>query len=167
MACSSALTYSTIMSFSAIAPSYIAGNSYEGLVILQFRYDELSLQDQTIQSARVASIIWITSVISSPLFGIFVDRIGLRSRVAIFSAILSISGFLLVVFIHAAFPVFLLGFAFSANFASVWVSIAYIVDRSSIGKAFGVTISLQNIGFTIIPIGNALFKNMLNDYDAV
>lgn len=77
------------------------------------------------------------------------------------------TGFLLVVFIHAAFPVFLLGFAYAGNFASVWVSMAYIVDRASTGKAFGIAISLQNIGFTIIPFGNAIFKNMFDNYDAV
>ena len=92
-------------------------------------YFDMPLEERTIMACRIVSIIWGTSIISCPIYGFIVDRVGLRSRVAIVSAILCMTGFLLVVVIHAAFPVFLLGFAYAGNFASVWVSIAYIVDR--------------------------------------
>jgi len=74
---------------------------------------------------------------------------------------LMIYGSLILVLVHTCFAfttinpyvlMVILGIAFSLVPASMWPSVAKIVDEKRIGSAYGFMFSIQNIGLWIFPI---------------
>jgi MFS family permease len=72
-----------------------------------------------------------------------------------------IFGSLLLILVHLTLsltrvtpyiPMFLLGMAFSLIPATMWPSVAKIVDESRLGTAYGLMFSIQNIGLWAFPI---------------
>ena len=49
-------------------------------------------------------------------------------------------------------PLILLGFAYSIYAGALWSSVPYVVKPHTLGTAFGLCTSVQNIGLTIIPL---------------
>ncbi len=113
------------------------------------------------------ALLWITCVISCPIYGIIIDKFGLRSRFAIFSCLIGLGGLIFILFMHPFIPVMMIGTAFSANYASAWVSIVYVVEKEHIGTAFALGSCLQNLGTTIVPPMVAHLINTFRSYDAV
>ena len=105
-------------------------------------------------SGKIASLLSVGTTIFTPLIGLFVDKKGRSASLMIF-------GSLLLVFIHFSFalttisPVFLmvlLGIAFSLVPASMWPSVAKIVDEKRIGSAYGTMFAIQNLGLWAFPL---------------
>ena len=57
-----------------------------------------------------------------------------------------------MIFIHPTIPLILLGFAYSLVAAIIYPSISLLVNQKNFGIAFGILTSLQNLGFTLIPM---------------
>lgn len=121
----------------------------------------------------LVGMLTIFTMFGTPLFGLFVDKIGKRALLMIFGSLLLIPVYLMMAYMQGThfvtvhlpstanghlsliahqLPVLLLvtmgmmGIAFSLIPAVMWPSVAYIVDQSKLGTAYGVMTMIQNIG---------------------
>src|SRR5271157_3049822 len=122
----------------------------------------------------LVGMLTIFTMFGTPFFGKFADRIGKRALLMMIGSVLLIPVYLMMAYIHSssyvtvyfpstsadghfAFmphnlpPILLLtmammGVAFSLIPAVMWPSVAYIVDQSKLGTAYGLMTMIQNIG---------------------
>jgi MFS family permease len=105
--------------------------------------------DMTREAAgRVNSILPLSAMIATPLFGLLVDKLGKR---ALFMAV---GSFLIMpVYVMMAYkltplgvPMAMMGIAFSLIPAVMWPSVAYLVEQHRLGTAYAVMTLVQQIG---------------------
>ena len=110
----------------------------------------------------LSSTLTLFAMIATPLFGLWVDRIGKRALLMMFGSLLLIPVYLMMAYSHVNLyvPMFLMGVAFSLIPAVMWPSVAYIVDQSKLGTAYGLMTMIQNIGL----FGFNLMVGWANDY---
>ena len=94
------------------------------------------------------SMLTLFAMIFTPLFGLLVDYVGKRSLFMMFGSLLLIPVYLLMAYtsIPLYIPMAIMGIAFSLIPAVMWPSVAYIVDQSKLGTAYGLMTMIQNIG---------------------
>jgi MFS family permease len=108
-------------------------------------------------SGGLSSVIIWGTIVFNPIFGYFVDKRGKRASLMVGgSALLLISHVVLALSPgHAAIAVafmFVLGIAFSLVPASMWPSVALIVEEKRLGTGYGLMTSIQNFGLWAFPI---------------
>jgi MFS family permease len=110
----------------------------------------------------LSSMLTLFAMIATPLFGLWVDRIGKRALLMSFGSLLLIPVYLMMAYtrINLYVPMALMGVAFSLIPAVMWPSVAYIVDQSKLGTAYGLMTMIQNIGL----FGFNLLIGWANDY---
>jgi MFS family permease len=110
----------------------------------------------------LSSMLTLFAMIATPLFGLWVDRIGKRALLMMFGSLLLIPVYLIMAYTHVSLylPMALMGVAFSLIPAVMWPSVAYIVDQSKLGTAYGLMTMIQNIGL----FGFNLMIGWANDY---
>ena len=139
---------------------------------------------------NLSSMLTLAAMIFTPLFGLLADKIGKRSLLMMLGAVLIIPVYLIMAYkvdlatplgfsgsltlnleffdIHSVIPAYLvipmsmMGIAFSLIPAVMWPSIAYIVDESKLGTAYGLMTMIQNIGL----FGFNLLIGWANDFSA-
>lgn len=96
----------------------------------------------------LSSILTLSAMIMTPLFGILVDKFGKRAKLMIFGSSLIIPVYLLMAYtkIPLYIPMGIMGLAFSLIPAVMWPSVAIVVPESKLGTAYGVMTMIQNIG---------------------
>ena len=96
----------------------------------------------------LSSMLTLFAMIATPLFGLWVDRIGKRALLMMFGSLLLIPVYLMMAYtrINLYIPMAMMGVAFSLIPAVMWPSVAYIVDQSKLGTAYGLMTMIQNIG---------------------
>lgn len=137
---------------------------------------------------NLSSMLTLAAMIFTPLFGLLADRIGKRSLLMMFGSVLIIPVYLMMAYkvdiatplgfsgsltlnmdffdIHSVIPAYLvvpmsmMGIAFSLIPAVMWPSVAYIVDQSKLGTAYGLMTMIQNIGL----FGFNLLIGWANDF---
>jgi MFS family permease len=112
------------------------------------------------------SILPFSAMIASPLFGLWVDRVGKRALFMAFGSVLLLPVYLMVVYlpstpaVHIDLPfvapiaaplsvivaVIALGIAFSLIPAVMWPSVAYIVDQNRLGTGYSLMTLIQQVG---------------------
>jgi MFS family permease len=129
------------------------------------------------QAGFCNSLLPITAMIATPLFGLMVDRIGKRALFMILGSVLLMPVYLMMAYLsaartvtiaipwfsaghftleHATLPLLLLvtmgmmGIVFSLIPAIMWPSVAYIVDQSRLGTAYALMTLIQQVGFFIM-----------------
>jgi MFS family permease len=110
----------------------------------------------------LSSMLTLFAMIATPLFGLWVDRIGKRALLMMFGSLLLIPVYLMMAYTRVTLylPMALMGVAFSLIPAVMWPSVAYIVDQSKLGTAYGLMTMIQNIGL----FGFNLMVGWANDY---
>jgi MFS family permease len=105
-------------------------------------------------SSTMTSMVYFGTIIFTPFFGWIADTKGKSATMMIF-------GSLLLILVHLTLsltrltpfiPMFFLGMAFSLIPATMWPSVAKIVEESRLGTAYGLMFSIQNIGLWAFPI---------------
>jgi MFS family permease len=88
------------------------------------------------------------AMVATPLFGLMVDRVGKRALLMMFGSMLLIPVYLMMVYtqVNLYVPMAMMGVAFSLIPAVMWPSVAYIVDQSKLGTAYGLMTMIQNVG---------------------
>lgn len=88
------------------------------------------------------------AMIFTPLFGLLVDYIGKRALLMMFGSLMIMPVYLLMAYTHIPLyiPMAIMGMAFSLVPAVMWPSVAYIVEQSKLGTAYGLMTMIQNIG---------------------
>jgi MFS family permease len=96
----------------------------------------------------LSSIITLCSMIFTPLFGLWVDRVGKRSLFMMFGSLLLVPVYLLMAYssLELWVPMAVMGVAFSLVPAVMWPSVAYLVPEAKLGTAYGLMTMIQNIG---------------------
>ena len=122
----------------------------------------------------LSSILTLSAMFFTPLFGLLSDKIGKRSLLMMVGSLLIIPVYLIMAYkidlasplgfigfvnininffdIHAAIPARLIvpmsimGLAFSLVPAVMWPSVALVVKQSKLGTAYGLMTMIQNIG---------------------
>jgi MFS family permease len=110
----------------------------------------------------LSSMLTLFAMIATPLFGLWVDRIGKRALLMMFGSMLLIPVYLMMAYTHVNLyvPMAMMGVAFSLIPAVMWPSVAYIVDQAKLGTAYGLMTMIQNIGL----FGLNLLVGWVNDY---
>ncbi|MCL7962903.1 MAG: MFS transporter [marine benthic group bacterium] len=96
----------------------------------------------------LSSIITLFSMIFTPLFGLWVDRVGKRSLFMMFGSLLLVPVYLVMAYtaVDLRIPMAVMGIAFSLVPAVMWPSVAYLVEEAKLGTAYGLMTMIQNIG---------------------
>jgi len=110
----------------------------------------------------LSSMLTLFAMIATPLFGLLVDRIGKRALFMMFGSLLLIPVYLMMAYtrINLYIPMAMMGVAFSLIPAVMWPSVAYIVEQSKLGTAYGLMTMIQNIGL----FGLNLLVGWANEY---
>ncbi len=110
----------------------------------------------------LVSILTAFTMFGTPAFGLFVDKLGKRALLMMVGSMLLIPMYLMMAYTHVSLyvPMALMGVAFSLIPAVMWPSVAYIVEQSKLGTAYGLMTMIQNIGLA----GFNLLVGWANDY---
>jgi len=108
------------------------------------------------------SLLPLSAMIATPLFGLVVDRVGKRAWFMMFGSLLLMPVYLIMAHTNISLfvPVTMMGIAFSLIPAVMWPSVAYIVEQSRLGTAYALMTLLQQIGFFLLN----LLIGKANDY---
>lgn len=114
------------------------------------------------QAGRLNSLLPLSAMIATPLFGLLVDKVGKRALFMTFGSLLLMPVYLMIAYspISLYVPVSMMGIAFSLIPAVMWPSVAYIVDQSRLGTAYALMTLIQQIGFFLLN----LLIGKANDY---
>jgi len=95
------------------------------------------------------SMLPLTAMFATPLFGLLVDRIGRRALLMAVGSMLLLPAFLLMAHTRMPlwFPVALIGASFSLIPAVMWPSVTYLVDEARLGTAYALMTFCQQIGW--------------------
>ncbi|MGB8951990.1 MAG: MFS transporter [Candidatus Aminicenantales bacterium] len=94
------------------------------------------------------SILPISAMVATPLFGLLADKIGKRALLMMMGSFLILPVYLMMAYgnLSLFIPVSMMGIAFSLIPAVMWPSIAYIVDSKRLGTAYALMTLIQQIG---------------------
>ena len=94
------------------------------------------------------SILPISAMIATPLFGLLVDKVGKRALFMMVGSLLLMPVYLLMAYrvVPLIVPVAMMGIAFSLIPAVMWPSVAYIVRQERLGTAYAVMTLIQQVG---------------------
>lgn len=96
----------------------------------------------------LSSMLTLSAMVFTPLFGLLSDYIGKRSLLMMFGSLLIIPVYLLMGYtsINLIIPMSIMGIAFSLVPAIMWPSVAIVTPASKLGTAYGLMTMIQNIG---------------------
>ncbi len=96
----------------------------------------------------LSSMLTLSAMVLTPLFGLLVDYIGKRSLLMMFGSLILIPVYMMMAYTNISLyiPMAMMGLAFSLIPAIMWPSVAIIVDESKLGTAYGLMTMIQNIG---------------------
>lgn len=99
------------------------------------------------------SILPLSAMFATPLFGLVVDRMGRRALIMVFGALLLLPAFLMMGYTTLSLfvPIAMLGVSFSLIPAVMWPSVAYIVPQRRLGSAYALMTLCQQLGFAAVP----------------
>jgi MFS family permease len=94
------------------------------------------------------SVLPLSAMIATPLFGLLADRIGHRARLMAIGSAVLIPVYLVMAYTRVPLlvPMAVMGIAFSLIPAVMWPSVAYLVEQPKLGTAYGLMTMIQNVG---------------------
>ncbi|MGQ9819538.1 MAG: MFS transporter [Candidatus Kapaibacteriales bacterium] len=115
----------------------------------------------------LSSILTLSAMIMTPLFGILVDKFGRRTKLMIFGSSLIIPVYLIMAYtkIPLYIPMGIMGLSFSLIPAVMWPSVAIVVPENKLGTAYGVMTMIQNIGLFTTNILIGYVNELTNGYN--
>jgi MFS family permease len=110
----------------------------------------------------LSSMITAFAMVFTPIFGLMVDRVGKRSLFMMWGSLLLVPVYLMMAYtsINLYIPMAMMGIAFSLVPAVMWPSVAYLIEESKLGTAYGLMTMIQNIGLA----GFNFLIGWANDY---
>ncbi len=120
------------------------------------------------QAGFLSSILTLSAMIMTPLFGILVDKIGKRARLMILGSFLIIPVYLIMGYTRISLfvPMSVMGIAFSLIPAVMWPSVAIVVPQEKLGTAYGVMTMVQNVGLFLTNIAIGYINEKTGGYTA-
>ncbi len=110
----------------------------------------------------LSSMLTLSAMIFTPIFGLMVDKVGRRSLFMMCGSLLLIPVYLMMGYTSVSLyvPMAMMGMAFSLIPAIMWPSVAYVVEENKLGTAYGLMTLVQNVGLA----GFNLVIGWANDY---
>jgi MFS family permease len=99
------------------------------------------------------SVLPLSAMVATPLFGLVVDRIGRRALLMVVGSLLLLPTFLLLGYTRVSLfvPIAMLGVSFSLIPAVMWPSVAYIVPQRRLGSAYALMTLCQQLVVAAVP----------------
>jgi MFS family permease len=157
--------YSAIFPFTALSTDFFHDKwglpQASGDVFYNFTHMFSTAQGTT-------SIIITASMICAPFAGGLLDRIGRRASVMVLGSLLMIPAHLAMGLMQVSpvIPMIVLGAAFVLVPASIWPSVALIVEEQRVGTAYGLMTAVQNLGLLAFPYFNGALRDTTHGYTA-
>ena len=161
----SVLFYSAVFPFLGYAPDLLLNKfgldlqttgMMQGIIsVLKSCFGQIdNYRVSLIISGLVASLVPLGTIFFTPLAGIYVDRKGKSASLMIWGSVILILVHLILALttLTPYIPIFMLGIAFSLVPAAMWPAVARIIDEKSLGTAYGVMTSIQNLGLFVFPV---------------
>lgn len=111
-----------------------------------------------IESGRLTSTVFLISAFLAPMWGFFCDKIGHRVTFCITSAAILTGAHLMFIVLGqcnwcyiGAFPMVMIGLAYSIYVSALWPMVPYVVKPQVVGTAYGLVTSIQNMGMGFGP----------------
>lgn len=144
--------YSAIFPFTAFSTD---------LFVDKWKYD-------LVTAGRVTSIVIFASMVLSPILGRVVDKLGRRSTMMMYGALLLVPCHLTLGLteLNPIVPMAFLGFAFSLVPAALWPAVPLIVEEKTVGTAFGLITWIQNLGLAAFPWVIGALRDYTETYTA-
>lgn len=100
----------------------------------------------------LSSILTLSAMIMTPIFGLLSDKIGRRATFMTFGSLIIIPVYLIMGYTHISLyiPMIIMGLAFSMVPAVMWPSVSLVVDSKRLGTAYGLMTLIQNVGLTLV-----------------
>jgi len=120
-----------------------------------------------IRAGFYGSLIFVSTMIATPLFGLFADKFGKRATIMITGSFLIVPAYLMLALttVHPVVSIVMIGIAFSLVPAALWASVPILVEESRLGTAMGLIFMVQNFGLTVVPaVAGLLTVNANGDY---
>jgi MFS family permease len=97
----------------------------------------------------LSSTLTLFAMIATPLFGLMADHVGKRAVLMMLGSLLLIPVYLMMAYtrVNLYLPMAMMGMAFSLIPAVIWPSVAYIVDQSKLGTAYGLFIWIIHMDY--------------------
>jgi MFS family permease len=164
--------YSAIFPFTALATDFfhdkwgLAQASGEGQSFLGGVFYNLTHMFSTAQGTT--SIIIFASMIFAPFAGGLLDKIGRRASIMVVGSLLMVPAHLIMGLstMSPVVPMIVLGAAFVLVPASIWPSVALIVEEQHVGTAYGLMTAVQNLGLLAFPYLNGALRDATRGYTA-
>jgi MFS family permease len=111
------------------------------------------LSQSEIKASIIMSIPYITAIFATPLFGLGVDRIGMRGLLCVLSPMVFLIVHVILGFtsIDPVGPLIGQGLAYALFVSAIWPSIPLVVEQRVLGLGFGVLACVQNFSCAVIP----------------
>lgn len=119
-------------------------------------------------AGMLSSLLPMAAIFATPLFGLWVDRVGRRAAFMAVGSLVMLPLFLMVTYLPAGpliglpggvsvpltllVVILLLGAVFSLIPAVMWPSVAYIVPAARLGSAYALMTFCQQLGWALVPI---------------
>jgi len=102
----------------------------------------------------LSSLLTLSAMVLTPLFGFFSDIVGKRSLFMMFGSLIIIPVYLMMGYtdINLIIPMSIMGLAFSMVPAIMWPSVSLVVKPSKLGTAYGLMTMIQNVGLFVFNI---------------
>jgi len=120
-------------------------------------------------AGMLSSLLPMAAIVATPLFGLWVDRVGRRALFMLAGIVVMLPLFLAVTYLPPGPPVsipfaggqavpltlvavvVLLGGVFSLIPAVMWPSVAYLVEPRRLGSAYALMTFCQQVGWAVVP----------------
>lgn len=131
--------------YSAIFPFRTFANKF----FQHVHFPALPADEANQMAGFFTSLLPLSAMIATPLFGLLVDKVGKRALFMFFGSALLMPVYLLMLNANITLwiPTVMMGIAFSLIPAVMWPSVAYIVDERRLGTAYALMTLIQQIGF--------------------
>jgi MFS family permease len=98
----------------------------------------------------LSSLLTFFAMVFTPLFGLLADKKGKRALLMMVGSLMLIPVYLMLVYTNVSVivPMAIMGISFSMVPAVMWPSVAYIIEESRLGTAYGLMTMIQNIGLS-------------------
>lgn len=119
-------------------------------------------------AGRLTSLQTLSTMLLSPLLGLYLDRRGHHGRLLLLGSLIMIPCYLaLALSSSSPVPAVLgLGLAFSLVPTVVWPTVPLLVPPARVGSAYGLMSMLQAVGMALVPWGSGALRDSTGNYAA-
>jgi MFS family permease len=153
------ILYCAILPFNNIASAYF----------VEVWFPSFPLAQAQQKAGNAMALLFLASAFGTPPFGGLVDYAGMRAHFLLASSFVLTACFTTINLVPPAVSMLALGGVYMVFAGALWPAFALTVPQSQLGSAYGVAVSLQNLGLAAVPIliGRIQAQSASGDFTAV